>query len=203
VRGVRGGGGTSVCCVQYLSLSVTIPPPLHALHRPRMLIRRWGATASTPPSRRCAIISQCMEAHCQPGAPPPSRQPQRSPPSRREMLDRLAAQVRPPPEAVARTGASARRRCPSLSMCIAARCQPGAPPPPRRPQRRRRPPPTLDRLPVAGPPATGRRSREQALHRRHVAPVGLRHGDGLVKPCWYRVSVTPGSLGPAEISVSA
>jgi hypothetical protein len=55
----------------------------------------------------------------------------------------------------------------------------------------------------AGPTATGRRSREQALHRRHVAPVGLRHGDGLVKPCWYRVSVTPGSLGPAEISVSA
>jgi hypothetical protein len=36
-----------------------------------------------------------MEAHCQPGAPPPSRQPQRSPPSRRKMLDRLAAQVRP------------------------------------------------------------------------------------------------------------
>ena len=58
---------------------------------------------------------------------------------------------------------------------------------------------TLDRPRRAGPPAAGRRSRQAALHRRRVASVGLHHGDGLVKPCWYRVSVTLRPLGLAEI----
>ena len=59
------------------------------------------------------------------------------------------------------------------------------PPPPRRPARHRR------------------RSREQALRRDGVAAVGLHHGDGLVKPCWCRVSVTLRPPGLAEIPILA
>ena len=112
---------------------------------PHMPVRRSRRTASTPPSRRCAILSQCMEAHGQPGAPPPAR----------------------------------------------------------RAQRHRRPPPTLDRPRRAGPPATGGGRENGALHRRRVASVGLHHGDGLVKPCSYRVSVTLRPLGLAEIPILA
>ena len=54
-------------------------------------------------------------------------------------------------------------------------------------------------------PARRRRrsARTPALHHRRVASVGLHHGDGLVKPCWYRVSVTLRPLGLAEIPILA
>jgi hypothetical protein len=45
--------------------------------------------------------------------------------------------------------------------------------------------------PRACPPATGG-GRDKP---RRVASVGLHHGDGLVKPCWYQVSVTLRPLG--------
>ena len=61
----------------------------------------------------------------------------------------------------------------------------------------------LGRLAAQARPPQERRSREQALHRRRVASVGLHHGDGLVKPCWYRVSVTLRPLGLAEIPILA
>ena len=107
----------------------------------------------------------CTASRCQPGAAPPARRPQRHrrPPS---TLDR-PRRAGPPAtqEAVAITIDSARRRCPSLPVCTASRCQPGAAPPARRPQHHRRPPSTLDRPRRAGPPAT-----QEAVARTSAPP---------------------------------
>ena len=61
----------------------------------------------------------------------------------------------------------------------------------------------LGRLAAQARPPQERRSREQALHRRRVASVGLHHGDGLVKPCWYNISVMLELIELAEIPILA
>ena len=117
-----------------------------------------------------------------PRLPPPP--PHSSPPSRMPS---------PPPEvATATSGALARRRCPSLLVDTASRWQHEAPPPARRPQRSPSAAPNARPPRRAGPPATGRWSREQALHRR-------RCGRRAAPWQWGSNSAPPPSLGRAPI----
>ena len=95
-------------------------------------------------------------------------------------------------EVVAITSASARRRCPSLLVDTASRWQHEAPPPARRPQRSPSAAPNARPPRRAGPPATGRWSREQALHRR-------RCGRRAAPWQWGSNSAPPPSLGRAPI----
>ena len=111
---------------------------------------------------------------------------------RREMLDRPTAQARPP-----QGGGRDNQRFGSTALPI-SRCMHSIALPTRSgsivavaatpsPSAARR----STASPRACPPATGG-GRDKP---RRVASVGLHHGYGLVKPCWYQVSVTLRPLG--------
>lgn len=135
-----------------------LPPPPHT-RRPRRACRRrhrrWR-----PPLRvlwrdvaNHSLYAQHRVANTKRLHQPDGRNARRHPAARCS-----AASPRRPArhsEAVAITSASARRRCPSLLVDTASRCQHEAPPPARRAQRRRHPAPNARPPRRAGPSATG------------------------------------------------
>ena len=103
------------------------------------------------------------------------------------MLGRLATQARHRRRSRERS-TSARRRCPSLSMCAASRCQPGAPPPSRRSQRHRRHPQRSTASPRRGEAVT-----------ITSAPPSPRCACRAAPWQWGSNSAPPPSLGRAPI----
>ena len=65
----------------------------------------------------------------------------------------------------------------------------------------RAPPPSRRETAPPRPPQGGDRDKPRSTVA--VAAVERLHGDGLAKPCWYRVSVTLRPLGLAEIPILA